>query len=146
MWPTERFGDLVLQDHYEARYCIVQLYHDIPAGLGSLPDKDHLLLQLPIVVQFGADPTRSAMRSRALISQLARLHSLQVKVQQFLDLLVSRRHNKLDDWHEQVRLYLSANQRQVNSHAVLAHIGLPVQCSNNDSPHSLELDLVRTLL
>jgi hypothetical protein len=74
----------------------------------SAPDKDHLLLELSCVVELGADPTRvvsgtaQSAHGLRLGSRLA--HSLPVEVQHLLDLLVTGRHDILDDRHEHLRL------------------------------------------
>lgn len=83
----------------------ISLYPSLSAP--DSPDQDHLLLKLAIFIEFRADPTRQAFLFRSL-----QVHSLPVKVQHLLDLLVPRRHNILDDRHEQLRLDISKRVSQ----------------------------------
>jgi hypothetical protein len=54
------------------------------------PDQDHLLLQLPLLVQLGADPEHSkTFSSETRDCGMNRNDSLPVEMQQLLDLLVS---------------------------------------------------------
>lgn len=62
-------------------------------------------------------------------------------MQHLLDLLVLRRQHVLNDGHEKRGLILSAHVMCLST-----YMSLSVQCSHNDPPQSLELDLFRTLL
>lgn len=78
------------------------------AGKGDLPDQNHLLLQLAAAVELGAD--------------------LVVEVEELLERLVLRGHDKADDVHEKRRHRIS------------------VEHNGQDALHGLDLGLIGTLL
>ena len=106
---------------------------------------------------------RSELNRQTWCLQLDR-HSLPVKVQHLLDLLVARRHDILDDRHQQLRLHISYYTLQAaprlacgsrlghtprkirQQHVPCTYICLPIQRPHNDPPHRLQLDLIRPLL
>lgn len=63
------------------------------------PNQNHLLLQLARFIELWTDPDRQ----RYVMSVCL----LPIEMKHLLDLLIPRRHHKLDDWHEQRRLSVS---------------------------------------
>lgn len=61
-------------------------------------------------------------------------------MQELLDLLVARRQDILNDWHEEGRLSLVIALR------CSTYVALTVQSADDDATHGLQLDLIRALL
>jgi hypothetical protein len=71
--------------------------------LQDSPNKNHLLLQLALLIELGADPIVLVVRELLSRSALRfdTIGLLPVEVKHLLDLLVSRRQDILDDRHQQ---------------------------------------------
>lgn len=130
-------ADMGSPSRYGLHYYIVSFASK--SAESSLPDHDHLWLQLSSIIQFGADSKPVSRVPTALDFR----NSLQVEMQHLFDLFISRRHHKLDDGHQQRRLVISFTSCE---REFLAHISLSIQGTDNDPPHCLQLDFVRALL